>query len=348
MKKILITLFVFLFFTTIYTSVFAAPLTTITTDTSLSTVKPGEEITVNVNFGQDLGAYTVDIAYDNNLFDYISSTGGTSNDNGDRVRLFFFDNTGGTAPSNSMSVTFRAKSNLINTNPTNFSITANGMANADASVTFDDITTPIEKNITIRPDYVPYTFDLLYTAPIETNVAENMQLNLNSSLGESFSNTRIIAEAITPTGATVNLMATDATTSTDFDLLTDGWGSTAGDSIGGLNVSKQLTMMGTFSEAGNYTLTFKLIDKNNSNTILAENSFNLNVSDVSTTPTTPPTTTTPETTTPEDTTEQTMPENLPKTGTSIYEYIIPILLILIVFTAGLSKIYFSKKQNRKI
>ena len=44
-----------------------------------------------------------------------------------------------------MSVTFKAKSSIVSTNPTDFSVTAEGMANADASQDYDDIAVPVKK-----------------------------------------------------------------------------------------------------------------------------------------------------------------------------------------------------------
>ena len=54
-------------------NVFAAPLNSVTVNTDKTTVRPGEEVRVNVDFGQALGSYTVDIAYDNSIFEYVSS-----------------------------------------------------------------------------------------------------------------------------------------------------------------------------------------------------------------------------------------------------------------------------------
>ena len=48
-----------------------------------------------------------------------------------------------------MSVTFRAKPDITTSNPTEFTITGEGLSNSDASVTFDDITIPIVKNVTV-------------------------------------------------------------------------------------------------------------------------------------------------------------------------------------------------------
>ena len=49
------------------------------------------------------------MAYDNNIFEYVRSEGGTENDNGTRVRVTYYDSAGGTNPRTNMSVTFKAK-----------------------------------------------------------------------------------------------------------------------------------------------------------------------------------------------------------------------------------------------
>ncbi len=308
----------------------AAPLTTITTSLSSSTVAPGENVTVNVDFGSNMGAYTVDVAYDSSLFDYVSSNGGTVNNDGTKVRLFFFDATGGTSPRTDMSVTFKAKNNLINTNPTSFNITANGLANSDASVSYDDIVTPIVQNVTIMPNYESYNISLDYAGNVVKDEAKDMKLSITSSLGESFSNTRVIAEMTTTSSGTATLTAIDSTNTT-VDILADGFGSTAGDSIGGINVSKQIDLEGMFTENGTYTLTFKLIDKTNGDAVISQNSFNITVADEIVV--TPPTEPAPE-----------IPEELPKTGVTIYAYIIPVIGILIL---SLIILVIKKKEKSK-
>ena len=70
---------------------YAASLDTIDVQLSKTTVRPGEEVTVTIQFGQDLGAYTFDVAYDNHIFEYVSAEGGTPNDLTDKVRVVFFE-----------------------------------------------------------------------------------------------------------------------------------------------------------------------------------------------------------------------------------------------------------------
>ena len=353
MKKILNTLlilsilfaFILLFNTN---TVQAAALDDIEISTNKDTVNPGDTITLTVTFGKPLGAYTFDIAYDNNLLEYVETDGGTPNDNGTRVRVVFYDSTGGTSPRESMSITFRAKEGIITSNPTDLAVTAEGLSNPDASESYDDITTALEKNIVVEPRYEDYTFDLSYTdLPIE-NVEKEMVLSLTSSMGRNYDHARIIAEAVTPDGGNVQLKGTDET-QTEYDLIDSGWGDPSGYAIGGQNVNKVLNLRGIFDKAGTYTLTFKLIDRDNSDAIIAEDSFQVTVA---LTETTPPEEETPgngtegttgeENNVGENTTEENLPAQLPKTGMNIY---IPIAVVLIAIVS--TSLYFiMKKRNR--
>ncbi len=59
-------------------SSYAASLDTIDVQTDKTMVRPGEEVKVMIQFGQDLGAYTFDVSYDNHIFDYVSAEGRNS------------------------------------------------------------------------------------------------------------------------------------------------------------------------------------------------------------------------------------------------------------------------------
>ena len=69
------------------TSVNAASLDAINIAPTKTKVKPGENVTLNVEFGEELGAYTVNVSYDNNIFEYVSAEGGTANDTGTKVMI---------------------------------------------------------------------------------------------------------------------------------------------------------------------------------------------------------------------------------------------------------------------
>ena len=69
MKKIISLIIITLLLATLVLTgySYAASLDTLTVDVDKTTVRPGEEVKVTINFGTDLGAYTFDIKYDNNL-----------------------------------------------------------------------------------------------------------------------------------------------------------------------------------------------------------------------------------------------------------------------------------------
>ena len=255
--------------------VYADALQNVTVNIDKSTVHPGEEVKVDVNFGQDMGSYTVDVAYDNNLLEYVSADGGTADDNGTRIRVYFFDSAGETNPRSTMSVVFKAK-DVTTSNPTDFSITAEGLANPDASITYDDITTPIDKSVIVEPQYVDYNINLTYTGDVIVNEEKDMKLTISSSMGKNYEHTRILAETTTPDGATVKLLGTDEQ-QLEHDIIQSGWGDAAGDQIGGKDVSKELNLRGIFDKAGDYTLKIKLIDRDNSDAEIASKTFDINV-----------------------------------------------------------------------
>lgn len=334
MKKILsiitiLSLFTVLIFTG---NTYAESLDSINIETSKTTIKPGENVAVSIDFGKQLGSYTVKVSYDDSIFEYVSVEGGESNDTGDKVIVSFYDSTGGSNPRTNTSITFRAKSDITTSNPTEFTITADGLASPDATVDYDDITTPIVKNVTVEPEYVDYTLKLEQTGNIIKGKENAMTLSYSSSMGRYYEHARLIAEATTPQGATVQLLGTDQS-QLEHDIIQSGWGDAQGYKIGGKDVSQILSVRGIFSEIGDYTITLKLIDRDNSDSIIAEKTFNFTaVEETAIIPPTTPEITTPEETKPEQSTKQEeTPKILPKTGTNIY---IPVVLILVCLLSG--------------
>ncbi len=231
-------------------------------------IKPGEEITVNVEFGKELGSYTFDFAYDNKLLEFVRAEGGTENDNGTRVRVYYFDATGGTNPRSNMSITFRAKSDLITANPTDISITAEGLANNDASEEYDDIGVPIVKNVVIEPEFKDYEIEFAYDGKIVKNEEKQTKLTIKSDLGKNYDHARLVAEVKTTTGGTVTLKGQDQQ-GIEHEIIQSGWGDASGYQIGGKNVNQELNLTALFTKEGEYVITFKLIDRDNSDSIIA-------------------------------------------------------------------------------
>lgn len=334
--------------------VYAASLDAIKIDTNKEIVRPGEEVTLTINFGQSLGTYTFDIAYDNQIFEYVSAEGGTPNNLGDKVKVVFHDSSGGSNPRENMSITFKAKDGITTSNPTEFSITADGLANHDASVTYDDITVPIIKNVTVEPQYVDYTFSLTYTGDIIENEEKEMKLSYSSPMGRYYEHARLVAEATTPDGASVKLVGIDES-QLEHDIIQSGWGDAQGYKIGGKDVVQELAVAGLFSDAGNYSITLKLIDRDSSDAIIAQQKFDFTVLEAAAVvpPTTPEEGNEEEIVppeeeikqpeeTPEETPEEIVdnepevtPSVLPSTGLNLY--IVVAILIVAIASIGLIK-----------
>lgn len=353
MKKIISIISIFLLIVTFFLTgkSFAVSLDTVKVDVNKTTVRPGEEVKLTINFGQTLGAYTFDISYDNDIFDYVSTEGGTASDTSDKVRVTFYDSTGGSNPRENMSIIFKAKSDITTSNPTELTVTGEGLANADASVNYDDIDIPIVKNITVEPEYKDYVISLKHTGEIEKGVEKKMTLSYSSSMGRYYEHARLIAEAKTPENATVKLIAIDGNTKAEEDIIQSGWGDPQGYKIGGKDVSQVLNVKALFSDYGNYTITLKLIDRDQSDAIIAQNTFEYTITEPTNNqgPTTQepteqqpeekPTVEKPST---EEPTEQQVekPTELPKTG---YNLFIPISAILTSLIC--TGIYFNKKKK---
>lgn len=317
---------------------YAATLDTLDIKTDKTTVRPGEQVTVSIEFGKKLGSYTFDVAYDNNLFEYLSAEGGTANDTTDKIKVNFFDTTGGTNPSSKMSVTFQAKSGITTSNPTEFTITADGLANADASERYDDITTPIVKNVTVEPEYIDYTINLRDLGNTVKDQEKDMVISFSSSMGRYYNHARLIAEATTPTGGSVQFISTD-TNGLEHDIIQSGWGDAQGFQIGGPDSIREIMTRAKFTETGNYNITLKLIDRDNSDTVIAEQTFPITVTNA---PIEQPAnlgTTVGQVEPTQNNKQQQAPQKLPKTGSNIYA---AILLFLVVLVAGY--VYFNKKK----
>lgn len=350
MKKMvnIISIFLVLFLLAFSINVYAASLDTIDISTDKQTVHPGETVTLTVDFGTEMGSYGVNVDYDDNLLEYVSVEGATANNTGTSVRTeYHYNASSGEAPRTTMSVTFKAKEGIITSNPTDLSVTLEGMGNPDASISYDDITTPIIKNIVVEPIYVDYDIALNYTGDIIKNEEKDMKLVISSSMGKNYEHARILGEAVAPTGETAKLLATDDQ-GLEHDILESGWGDPSGDELGGENVLKELDVRGLFSGAGNYTITLTIIDRDNSDAEIASETFDIEVKDeVTITPpveenpgeeVTPPAEEKPEEpVTPPAQTEETKPESLPKTGSTIYFIVLPIIAILSVAYVVLNK-----------
>ena len=171
-----------------------------------STVNPGDTFTVTISLGGQMGAATVNLAFNNNLFDYVSATGGTVNNLGSTIRIVYFDATGGSSPISGISVTFRAKA--IGTG--SFTASGNGFANADASDTYSPINSgstsvKIEEKVvtpppqTTTPETPPQNNTQTPAPTPETSNNNNNATQNTASSNAYLKSLRLNKEGISPT-----------------------------------------------------------------------------------------------------------------------------------------------------
>ena len=312
-----------------------------------TTVNPGDNVTVSVKFGKMMGKYTVKVAYDNNIFEYASAVGGAITDTGDKVDVAFTDATGGTSPRDSVNVTFKAKESITTSNPTEVTVTAENLQNADGSETYDSITVPIVKNITVEPVYADYTIKLDRPQTIIKGKETEMTITYSSAMGRFYEHARLVAEATTPQGGTVKILGTD-NANLEHDIIQSGWGDAQGFKIGGKDVAQSLKVRGIFSEVGSYTVTLNLIDRDNSDRAIASSTFLINVTEENN-EVQPPVgainnnnNNDAQTNAITNNTSSAKPTKLPKTGINIY---VPVSIIIIALMG--IYIYHNKKENYK-
>ena len=214
----------------------------------------------------------------------------------------------------------------------------------------------MKKDILVEPNYVPYTLSLQYSGSILPNEQKVMTLVTSSSLGKNYDHARLTAEITKKPSndATVQLFAIDSSEDV-IDLLESGWGDAQGYKLGGENVNQKLNLSGLFSEEGDYTIHVKVVDRDASDAVIAENNFNVKVAKTNSTP---QTTTSPSpenssspspSTQPSKNTESSpnpstnneeVPSTLPKTGGMQYLFIILVFSILIG-----AYLYISRKNK---
>lgn len=314
---------------------YAAPLNSIGIDTNKQVVRPGEDVALVIDFGQELGSYKFTVDFDDDVFDYVSVEGGTANATADKVVVEFH---AGTTARESETIVFKAKDSITTSNPTEFSVTADGLANSDASVEYDEITTPMVATLTVEPEYQDYTINLTYTGEITVGEEKPMVLSYGSSMGRYYGKARLVAEVETPDNGSMKLEATDAATQAKQDIILSGYGDPQGYPIGGKDVLQELNVAALFTEEGEYKLTLKLIDRDNTDAVIAEKEITYQIGqtvtggDNNNLP--------DEGITGEQTQQEEKPKELPKTGYNIY---LPIMVGMM--TIGIATLYYSKKNS---
>ena len=266
----------------------------------------------------------------------------------------------------------KAKTSIVSTNPTDFSVTAEGMTSSDTSQDYDDIAVPVKKSVTVEPNYVDYTIDFNYSGNILVDEEKEMELITKSSMGKNYDHVKMTVEVTKKPSdaATVSMLATTRTRQ-EVDLIRDGWGEPDGYALGGKDVEQILDVRALFSEVGEYTIKVTLSDKDSGDALIQTKDFTFNVTEKTTTPPTTdedndqtgngtgnnnegnnnggtnnPGNNNQTNTSGNNENKEELPETLPKTGTTQYVYVITAIAVLGATYIAVKNIKEDKKQKK--
>ncbi len=177
-----------------------------------------------------------------------------------------------------------------------------------------------------------YSFDLQYTGTIVKNVEKDAVVLLTGVNGTPHTSVQIKVDITGP--ATPKILATDST-GTEYDIAQLGyWGPPSGFQVGGDFVNRT-PIKATFIEEGSYTIKLSLVDLANGNAVITTKTFDIEVYEDVTANNTITNTITNEV-------EGNTLEELPKTGTSVIEYVMyTIAIVLIISIIGM---YINKRK----
>ena len=178
-----------------------------------------------------------------------------------------------------------------------------------------------------------YTFDLQYTGNVVKNVEKNANVLLVGVNGTTYTNVQIKVDISGP--ATPKLLATDSS-GIEYDIAQLGyWGPAAGFAVQG-DFTNTTPIKATFTESGQYTITLSLINLATNNSVITSKVFTIDVLNEET----PPTNNTIGNT--NNIASNNVVTELPKTGTSISEYLVYFFTIGTIFLV--SAIYLNKRR----
>lgn len=166
-----------------------------------------------------------------------------------------------------------------------------------------------------------YSFDLQYTGTIVKNVEKDAVVLLTGVNGTPHTSVQIKVDITGP--ATPKILATDST-GTEYDIAQLGyWGPPSGFAVGGDFVNRT-PIKATFIEEGSYTIKLSLVDLANGNAVITTKTFDIEVyEDV------------PGNNTVSNVIDNAVGntiEELPKTGTSVVEYVMYIIAIVLIIS----------------
>lgn len=167
-------------------------------------------------------------------------------------------------------------------------------------------------------------FDVSYEGEVKANQQKNAIIILAGENAPVYTNVKVKVDIEGP--ATPKLLATDSL-GNELDIAQLGyWGPDAGFTIGG-TFSNETPLKATFTEAGSYTITLSLLNVQDNNDILSQKSVTIQVA--------------ADAPSVNEVTNQVTNEianepvqELPKTGTSLVEYMIYAIVLFVVIYIG--------------
>ena len=184
-----------------------------------------------------------------------------------------------------------------------------------------------------------YSFEIEYSGTIVKNVEKEGVVILKGVNAQAYSNVRIKIDVTGP--AIPQIIAID-TAGNEHDIAQLGyWGPAAGFAVGG-DFENKTPIKVTYPEEGTYTTTLSLIDVANANAVIETKTFTIQVYEDSTGGNTVGSVV--NNVMENIATDNTIIDELPKTGVSIVEYVMYIMgLIIILSIIG---ICISVKNNK--
>lgn len=173
-----------------------------------------------------------------------------------------------------------------------------------------------------------YSFDLQYEGTIVKNVEKDAKVLLIGNAGSAFATVQIKVDITGP--ATPQILATDSS-GVEHDIAQIGyWGPPSGFPVQGDFVNTT-PIKATFPEEGTYTIKLSLVDLANANAVITTKTFSIEVFEDL-----------PAIDNTINNELNNTVEELPKTGTSVLDYIIYTGILTIVLTV--SVLYIKRKK----
>lgn len=171
-----------------------------------------------------------------------------------------------------------------------------------------------------------YSFDLQYKGTVLKNIEKDAEVLLVGVDATSHAKVQIKVDIKGP--AIPEILATDSLGNRVNIAQVGYWGPTGGFAVGG-SFSNVTPMKATFPEEGEYTITLSLVDLENANQIITSKAFTITVYE-------------DESPIKNEIGNQNAIEELPKTGTTIWEYML--YLIGITLVLSILAVYLRSKQ----